>query len=248
MNVLGNLIEGNPDSPYQEYYRAIWYYARHLLGYSFQPLDKHNVAPSALEHFETSMRDPVFYQLYKKIVLKFQRYKARLPTYTEHELTFPGVKVLNVEFERLLTYFEKFYSDITNAVYYSSEELDTDKHPHIRAVQYRLNHKPFNYKMVVKSDKDTKAVVKIFLGPKYDQYGRHINISENRLNMVQFDHFVYDLKSGENVITRNSQESYFYTPDHTSYYDLYKQVLGASNGQPDYHVDGRQNYFYFPQR
>ncbi|KAJ8923138.1 hypothetical protein NQ315_001692 [Exocentrus adspersus] len=247
MNILGNLIEGNPDSPHQKFYKGIWYYARHLLGYAYQPLDKHHVAPSALEHFETSLRDPAFFQLYKKIILKFYRYKMHLPPYTEKDLVFQGVKVVNVEFDRLVTFFEKFSSDITNAVYFSHEELQKNKHPHFRTIQYRLNHQPFNYKITVKSEKATKAVVKIFLGPKHDEYGRHINMSENRMNMVQFDHFTYDLKAGENVITRKSQQNYFYGPDRTSYHDMYKKIMGAKNGD-EYQVDGRENYFYFPQR
>ncbi|KAJ8972028.1 hypothetical protein NQ314_000411 [Rhamnusium bicolor] len=224
MNILGNLIESNPDSPNSQYYGALWLYARHLLGYSYQPLYKYKVAPSALEHFETSLRDPMFYQLYKK----------------------NRVKVVNVEFDRLMTYFDEYYASISNAVLYAPDE-DNDSF-RVRTMQYRLNHKPFNYKVTVKSDKDTKAVVKMFLGPKYDEYGRYINISDKHMNMVQMDYFVYNLKSGENVITRNSQENYFYGPDHTSYHDMYKQVMGAYDGQQNYQTDGMQNYFYFPQR
>ncbi|KAJ8972032.1 hypothetical protein NQ314_000415 [Rhamnusium bicolor] len=246
-NVLGNIIEGNHDSPNKKYYGTIQTFARHLLGYSYQPLDKYHTVPSALEHFETSMRDPAFYQFFKKIVMKFQRYQQYVPPYTEKDLVFPGVKITKVEVDRLVTYQDYFYSDLSNAVYDSDHELEHDTF-HIRARQERLNHKPFTYKVTVKSDKDAKASIKIFLGPKYDEYGRYINISENRLNMVELDHFVYDIKSGENIITRHSQETNVYGPDRTSYTDLWKQINEAHKGQKEFHIDGKQSYFYFPQR
>lgn len=43
-----------------------------------------------------------------------------------------------------------------------------------------MNHKPFTYKIHVNSNQDTQAMVKVFIGPKYDEYGRYMNISENR--------------------------------------------------------------------
>lgn len=101
--------------------------------------------------------------------------------YTREQLMFPGVSIEKIEMDRLITYFDEFYSDISQAVYYSEDELKKPENNFfVRAKQYRLNHKPFTYKIHVKSDKDTQAVVKIFVGPKYDEYGRYINISQNR--------------------------------------------------------------------
>jgi hypothetical protein len=247
INVLGNLIESNPDSPDRHYYGALHVYARHLLGYSYQPLNKYHVAPSALEHYETSLRDPAFYQFYKRIVLYFQRYKARLPSYTEQDLYYQGVEVKNVEFDRLVTYFDYFYSDLSNAVYVTPQEQEHEK-VQVRARQYRLNHKPFTYKIYVNSDKEQQAVVRVYLGPKYDEYGRYFNISQNRLNFVEFDHFKYELKSGENVIERNSHQNYFYQNDRTSFRELYQQVLGALNGNGEFTVNNNEAYFGFPRR
>jgi len=244
LNILGNLIQSNPDSPNYKYYGAIWLYASHLLGYSYQPLDTNKLVPSALEHFETALRDPVFYQLYKRIILKFQRYYSNIPAYTEKQLTFPGVQVQNFEVDRLVTYYDYFYSDLSNAVYYSPQEQQQNNF-NVRVRQYRLNNKPFTYKFTVQSQQATQAVVKIFFGPKYDEYGRYINITENRLNFVLLDYFVYELKSGENVISRNSYDSYYYAPDATSYYNLYEQL--NYEGEQTYNF-GKQNYFYYPQR
>lgn len=81
---MADLIESNPESRNPQYYGGLQEYGRHLLGYSYQE------DPSALEHFETSLRDPAFYLLYKKIVLFFQSYKARLQPYANNELVYPG--------------------------------------------------------------------------------------------------------------------------------------------------------------
>ncbi|KAJ8972030.1 hypothetical protein NQ314_000413, partial [Rhamnusium bicolor] len=246
LNILGNIIQSNPDSPNYRYYGAIWLYASHLLGYSYQPLDSHKLVPSALEHFETALRDPIFYQLYKRIILLFQRYYYNIPAYTEKDLIYPGVQVQKFQVDRLVTYYDYFYSDISNAVYYAPQEQQQNNF-NVRVRQARLNSKPFTYKITVQSSQETKAVVKIFFGPKYDEYGRYINITENRLNFVLLDYFVYDLKSGQNIISRNSYDSYYYAPDATSYAELYKQVIGAYDGQKTYNY-GKQNYFYYPQR
>lgn len=223
----------------------IWLYARHLLGYSYQPLHTYQIVPSALEHFETSLRDPVFYQLYKKILILFYTYMYKLPFHSYKDLVFPGVDVVNVEFDKLVTYDEYFYSDISNAVYDTYDELLQDSF-HVRVAQPRLNHKPFNYKISVKSEKPVKSVVKIFLAPVYDEHNRYVNLTYNFMNVVLLDYFVYDLKSGENVISRNSYDSQLYAKDPLSYHEIYQLMLNAEGGKGSWSAD--QYYWYFPQR
>ncbi|KAJ3645198.1 hypothetical protein Zmor_022878 [Zophobas morio] len=247
INILGNLIESNPDSPNSQYYGAIQVYARHLLGYSYQPLNQYQVAPSALEHYETSLRDPAFYQFYKRVVLFFQLYQSNLTSYTEQDLTYQGVEVTNVQFDRLVTFFDYFYSDLSNAVFVTPQEYDTDK-VQVRARQYRLNHKAFTYRIYVNSNQEQQASVRVYIGPKYDEYGRYVNFTQNRLNFVHFDHFRYSLQKGENVIERNSRQSYFYQNDRTSYRELYQRVLGALEGNGAFTVDSNEAYFGFPRR
>ncbi|KAJ8957383.1 hypothetical protein NQ318_004863 [Aromia moschata] len=249
-NVLGNIIQANQDSPNYVYYGAVWYFASHLLGYSYQPLNDYQIAPSALEHFETALRDPAFYQLYKRIVLRFQRYYSNVKPYSYDDLVFPGVKITQFNVDKLVTYEDDYYIDVSNAVYYSQKELQQQQQQqsgqgnfNVRVKQTRLNNKPFTYKINVQSEKATKAVVKIYLGPVYDEYERNINLTQNRLNFVGLDYFVYDLQSGENVISRNSYDSMYFAQDPVSYDDLLRQYSGQQ--QP---VQGEQNYYSFPQR
>jgi hypothetical protein len=76
------------------------------------------VYPSALEYYQTSLRDPMFYQLmnyYKKYF--YDRYQSFLKPYTVEELSCPGVKIESVQVEKLITYMETYDTSITNGVY-----------------------------------------------------------------------------------------------------------------------------------
>ncbi|XP_074035941.1 hexamerin 70a-like [Leptinotarsa decemlineata] len=247
LNVLGNLIETNRDSPNSRYYGPIWFFARYLLGYSIQTCDQNKLVPSALEHYETSLRDPVFYKLIKKlVVVPFQRYLSRIPPYTETQLLFPGVEITKVKVDPLITFNEPFYSDLINSVFYKPNEPYGDFLVRIR--QNRLNHAPFEIKLNVKSDKPQKASVKVLLGPKYDSKGRSIGLCQGRLNFVLLDHFTADLKSGDNIISRKSSDNEFYVPDKVSFSELYKNVEVALKGERNFTVDLRQNLYGYPQR
>lgn len=246
LELLGNLIEANSDSVNNKYYGDILKFARHLLGYSWQPLDSAKLVPSALEHYETSMRDPAFYQLLKKMFLKFERLMFRhFKPYSEKDLVFPGVKVTKVEVDSLLTYDDYFYSDLSNAVYYGNDEKPFF---HIRVRQSKLNHKPFNVKIHINSDKEQKVSVKLYLAPKYDEWGRELNLTENRRNMMELDCRTSQLKSGENKISLRSKDFRWYVDDRMSMRDLYKSVNTAIEQKQPLSIDGRQNYFFLPSR
>lgn len=240
------MIEGNPDSPHAHFYGAIQVFARYLLGYSTYPLHQYKVVPSALEHFETSLRDPMFYQFYKRVIGYFQKYKVQLPHYTYDNLDFEGVKVEDVHVDKLMTYFEKYDSDITHSVYVNEHEYETEPFQ-IHARQYRLNHKPFTYKITVNSEKPVEALVKVYLGPKYDEYGREFDINANRMNFVEIDKFVYTLKQGKNEIVRDPEENH-YIHDRTTYKQLYKYVLNALEGKEEFNLDGQEAAYGFPYR
>ncbi|KAK9887818.1 hypothetical protein WA026_000133 [Henosepilachna vigintioctopunctata] len=242
--VLGNIIEGNTASPNYRYYGSYVNFARHLLGYAKQPLDNYKLAPSALEHFETTMRDPAFYKLFKKITLLFQKYKVNLPAYTKKDLYLPGVKVEKIEIDPLVTFYDKFYSDITNGITVTPEEYQTDSF-RVQVEQYRLNHRNFNFNIHINSDKAFKAVVKTFIGPKYDEHGRVMDFYENRMNFVELDQFVYNLKSGQNEIVRNSRHFVWFHKDSTSFFDIYKNIM-THNIESVQHTE--ELLLHYPQR
>lgn len=98
--------------------------------------------------------------------------------YKYNEITFNGVKIDSVEVDKLITYFEYFDADISNAVdveYYTTEHESELRHfgryhhHHgedylIKARQLRLNHVPFKVNINVGSSVAAPATVRIYLG------------------------------------------------------------------------------------
>lgn len=236
---------------------------RTLLGTAIENYSTEDYLPSVLEHFETSLRDPAFYQLYGRLIRYYLQWKTKLEPYTEAELSFEDVIIDTVELDRLTTFFDLFDSDITNAVDMEPIVPSAVKSPLVRfgkkankngedlvikARQWRLNHLPFTLKLGILSPKPQKAIVKVFLGPKFDEAGNIIDINDNRENFYEIDKYVIDLKAGRTVIARNSDQFTFYSKDRTSYFDLYKTIMLAVNGETKLPVDFSESTCGFPQR
>lgn len=234
---------------------------RTLLGTATENYSTDEYLPSVLDHFETCLRDPAFYQLYGRLMRYYLQWKTKLEPYGAEEIGFDGVSIETVDLDRLTTYFDNFDSDITNAV-----DINTDtpakvpfnkfgKKPKkaeddlvIKARQYRLNHLPFTLTLGVLSQKPQKAIIKVFLGPKFDEAGNEIDINENRENFYELDKFVVDLKAGRTVIARSSDQFTLYSKDKTSYYELYKTVMAAASLDAKLPVDFSESTCGFPQR
>jgi hypothetical protein len=246
VNTLGNLMQGNPDN--------------FDLHHNFHD----HIVPSFLENPATVLRDPLFYQFYKNLLQSYWKFMSHIPKYTEAELSFKGVKINNVKFDKIETFFEHFDIDITNVLDHEQSEI-TKKVEEIKEVNFkpdeylvkaqtvRLNHKPFTYKINVQSDAAQKASIRVFIGPKYDNFGTHIDFDENRKNFVVLDVFYTNLVAGENVITRGCDESKFYVGDRTTYLELYKRVVAGRSGEKPWtadlykHVCNRPRHLMFPK-
>lgn len=231
VNTLGNLLQGNPDS--------------FGLHHNFHD----HIVPSFLENYNTAIRDPLFYQFYQRLLSSYWKFMSHMDPYTEEELNFPGVKIDDVHVDKIETFFEPFDVDITNAI-----DVDHDKeadapatlkeikfvsdHYHVKARTMRLNHKPFDFKMTVQSDKDQEASIRVYIGPKYDEFGSHIDFNENRKNFVMLDIYKETLKKGENILHRNShKELLYYGATQTTFTQLYKHVMLAKSGEKDWPTD-----------
>jgi len=264
IEMLGRYIHGTMDFSEKRFYGYLENFAKILLGTSMTTMNQYKTLPSALEHFETAMRDPLFYQLYKRIIINYYwSFKNYLPSYTHNELLFSGVTIQTVEMDKLVTYFDEFYSDITNVIdietvddaYLKSDLYTFGRKTHykgknvvIKAAQYRLNHKPFHVRMNVMSDKPQKAVVKTFLGPKYNEFGVEYTINENRENFFELDYFVVDLVGGMNVIERSCKEFNRFIQDHTTSFDLYKDVMMSTKSDMPFVYDKYEKHSGFPWR
>lgn len=162
-------------------------------------------APAVLEQFQTALRDPVFYQLYKRVMFYFLQYKQYLQPYERKELNFVGVKINEVTVDPLVTYFDYFTFESNNIVQRNQDE-NKDVKTYYQIRQPRLNHKTFNVNFEIKSEVAADAVIKTFLGPKYDSYGHPIAIEENWMNFIELDTFKHKLTPGKNVIVRSSED------------------------------------------
>lgn len=194
---------------YQRFYEII---GRHVLAGTPEPVDKYSVIPSALELYQTSLRDPVFYQFYKRILNYIIQWKEYLEPYNHKQLSFEGVKINEVTVDKLVTYFDFFDFDITNDVFQTVEEIKGDTTA-FKVRQPRLAHKPFTVTVDIKSDVATDAVLKFFLGPKYDSNGYPLSIEDNWMNFIELDWFTHKLTTGQNKIERKSEDFFFYKED-----------------------------------
>lgn len=264
VEILGNLIQGNEDSVVDKhFYGLVDIIARKNLGSAYQQIYGHQTIPSVLDHFDTAMRDPVFWQLYKRLMSYYAQFNRRLGFYKQEDILFKGVKIDNVEIDKLVTYFDRFDSDITNAVDIEMSDDHVGKtnlqkfgrvaqyHGEdilIKARQWRLNHLPFTFKLHATSDKAQKAVVKVYVGPKHDEFGHVLSLNENRENFYELEHFMVDLVEGKNDIVRNSEDFSWFVKDRTSYYELYKQLMLAVKGEVKWPMDMTEAHCGFPNR
>ncbi|XP_018323798.1 allergen Cr-PI-like [Agrilus planipennis] len=244
-NILGNIIEGNADSLNSRFYGHLQIFAHQLVVDNHIQPDEYHVVPSVLQHFETSLRDPIYWEFMKRIVVLFQSYKLHLPKYSYHELNFSGVKVENLDVDPLVTLFDYTDYDIAGSVILNPHEFERDPFV-ILARQTRLNHKPFSYTVNVTSDKEQQAVIRTFIGPKCDQYGQPIDINEHRLNFFQLDTFVTKLNAGVNVFKRDHSQFHF-APDKPTYRTLYNKINNATN-EEQLKTSHTEFSYGFPQR
>ncbi|XP_053610976.1 arylphorin-like [Plodia interpunctella] len=241
INFVGNFWQGNPDL-YDKYGREVNYdesyeiIARRVLGAAPPTSDNYEFVPSALDFYQTSLRDPAFYMLYNKIMSYIVQYKEWLEPYDQEVLHYSGVKINDVSVGNLTTFFEYYDFNATNAVFLSDQEIQQQYSSFI-VRQPRLNHEPFSVTIDVKSDVEAEAVFKIFVGPKYDGEGRPLSLEDNWMNFVELDWFTHKLTSGQNKVERKSEEFFFFKEDSVSMskiYELLKQGQVPESMSEDY--------------
>lgn len=259
---LGNALQGNPDSLNYRYYNYM-YYVYNTFGHFFGThYNFSSQYPSVLYHPQTSLRDPGYWSFLKRFFMFYQKFMHNFQPYQYTELAFDGVKIESVEVDKLITYFDYFDADISNAVdveYYSPDHLSelaqfgriSNYHGQdfvIKARQWRLNHVPFKVNINVVAEHPAAATVRIYLGPKYDEYGHLLHLNENRYNFFLLDVFKYDLTAGNNLITRDSEYFFTHVKDRTPYYELYKWIMLSTAGQKPWPMDNTEAHSGFPNR
>lgn len=235
LELLGNLLQANPLSPNQRYYAAGDMFAHQLLTAADTGL---------LEQYETSLRDPMFYQLYDQLLQNYWLFVDQLPGYTQTDLQYNDVSIAGVEINHPLnTSFAVHHADITQAVGIDVHDADDNQlaslfkygrrsqHKgadlHIRSEQPRLQHDPFAIKLILEAEQPAKVLIKTFLGPQLNGDGREYTLNEMRQLFVEVDEHVVDVKLGTNEIKRNCTEFSLFSGDRRTFYELYEK-LGAN--------------------
>nr|QCC26463.1 hexamerin 3 precursor [Octostigma sinensis] len=213
INVLGKMLQGGQQtSPNPRYYGHLQRAGHVLIGKVTDPKNKYEQAPAVVEQIETSARDPAMYGYWKVIDQIFLRYKNTLPPYTRSQLVNSGVQVEAIKVigesrastpNTLITHMEHVDIDVSNAVVMSEQQATID----VKARVQRLTHEPFKYVITVKSREQKKAVVRIFLAPKYNWLGEKLAIDQQRWMAVEMDKFVTELNQGTTIIKRASHQS-----------------------------------------
>ncbi|XP_037814262.1 arylphorin subunit C223-like [Lucilia sericata] len=244
----GNTKQGKVDT-FDKYTFQYWYQYTHMY-FAKSNSDDYEVLPNAFLNYETMMRDPMFYSFHKKIASVFYDFRSNIAPYTHDELLFPNVIIKDVEVSELVTYFDLVDFDVSNLindkVNFVDDQMIWDKT--LLARQMRLNHKPFEFVFSVESDKTHKAVVRTFLGPKYDQFGRVITLPKNRENFMEIDSFFYTLKAGNNIFIRKSDDFSWTAKDRISYTELYKLLMLAIEGKYEFPTNLTKPQCAFPDR
>ncbi|XP_053678710.1 hexamerin-1.1-like [Anopheles nili] len=245
IDIVGNLVSGNVDSVNVDYYKMIETAARMILAQGDYYGSSSEVWPGVLMHYETSMRDPVFYQFYQRLLGFYWDFKSYLPPYTVEQLKFDGVEIKSVYVEKLVTFFEPFDVDISNGLGFNYGGGRSTWNFSVYARKDRLNHKPFSYVLNVSSQFAGKGVVRMYMGPKMYNLGQ---LQYMKKLFVEMDQYVVDLVVGDNQIKRNTRDFYYDIRDKTTYSELYMRIMKAYRGEEQFVLDMSEVHCGWPDR
>ncbi|XP_033208028.1 hexamerin-like [Belonocnema kinseyi] len=252
-NILGDLIQGTGRSINPRYYGSFVEASKFLLGGTPEFSNIWEYTPAAMDISSTTLRDPAFYVLFKRILGLYKHYQESLPAYQYNDVVLQGVKVQKIDISQLVTYFQDYIVNLENAGLQGVFEKEQKKTQYgnidIKGLLKRLDHQPYEYQIYAQSQKAIpNAVVRVYLGPKFDHEGLPIDINTNRMDFVELDQFFYDLVEGQNVITRNSRQSSIHSADVPSVDEILHHVETAAHAQNPHFMLEPQQVYGFPSR
>lgn len=115
-----------------------------------------------------------------------------MKAYKQEEIVFPELKIDSVVVDKLQTYFDQYDTLISTGMAVESQKEAESTYVKVR--QPRLNHKPFKFHITVKADKPTKAVMRIFLGPKFDMHHKLYDFRDSYKYFYEIDQWIFDCK------------------------------------------------------
>lgn len=119
------------------------------------------------------------------------RYKMHQRAYNKNEIIYPELKIESFVVDKLITYFDQFDTSINNWNGLMSDAKEAEN-TLVKIRQYRLNHKPFSFHLAINAAKSMKAVIRIFLGPKYDIHHKPVEFAEYAKYFYEMDNWIVD--------------------------------------------------------
>ncbi|CAL8113808.1 unnamed protein product [Orchesella dallaii] len=227
-DLLGDTTESSSlKSANHQYYGSFHNYLHRLIaGIGIQEPGKH--IPGVQAHPETSMRDPVFYEIHSLVDSLYLQEKENCKPYTKLELDYEGVDIRSVVIESLnssryvwwpplvpnfstptiTTYFENRRYDVSTG---ERPCRSTNESP-VYVTNSRLNHFHFKYitRLRVKNNlpHEAHAMVRIFLLPIRNFKGSSYTQQQSYSRAIELDRFQTNLfPKTQTVLTRLSLES-----------------------------------------
>lgn len=185
------------------------------------------------------LRDPIYWKILKKIINLVDLALNIMPSYATNELYFPGIQVSNIVTKKMVTSFDLYNFDVTNALKSNLTKSDYE----VKISQPRLANKPFTLKINVTSLHTQKGLIKIYLAPKTVPS----NLSTVKDNLFLLDSFEHTFKVGSNLITRTTDEINNISKDLLSIKTLYNNIEDAEYGF-DTALVNVESYAKFPTR
>lgn len=205
LDILGAIIESSHESLNKGYYGTLHNWGHVMIAKIHDHDGRFKENPGVMDDTSTALRDPIFYRYHRWMDNIFQEYKRRLPSYTPKDLSFPGIRIVNVTVNAKVpnlvhTYSKDAFLELSNGINLKNK---------IQVKYEHLDHEPFSYSIAVANNTgaDKKTTVRIFLAPKYDELGNRLVLEDQRSMYIELDMFTHNLHPGRNTITRRSVDS-----------------------------------------
>jgi len=184
-----------------------------------------------------ALRDPVFSRWHKYVDDIFLTYKNSLGNYTDKDLSFPGVELVEVSVitEEEDTNSLSTYMDHEAFVQMWSLDMTKAGRSSVGVNYTRLDNIPFTYKFRITASNDTKGMVRIFILPSAIPIGPQVEVSQLA---VELDRFKVNLSNGTNIIERKSSDSSFLAKKQLSLYELQVKLLAGEISEDQFNWGG----------
>ncbi|GAB0090958.1 hypothetical protein DMENIID0001_057440 [Sergentomyia squamirostris] len=222
IDILGNMIETTILSPNLQLYGNLHNMGHTIIGYCHDPENRFLEEFGVMASDATAMRDPVFYRWHLFLNQIFQKHKNTLPEYdTKSQLDYEGITVnsisckmtqVNTPPNLILTYWQHGQINLSSG-------LDFQRRGNVFGQFTHLQHAPFTWHIVVNNNSSTprRGTCRIWMGPRNGEQGMPLTFVDQRLLMIEMDHFTVNLNPGINTIIRRDVDSNL-TRDYNSFF------------------------------